>query len=129
MKRQRHVFNVFVFKPIKWGSASVVVLSHVSNRLLKNPLPCSDASLPKRLLLEELEGGLPQAPTFREGAFSEVTAPTQASSFATRVWPIGPPRFILCSWLMQTTLESWPRRYARLSARSGKARGALSRAP
>src|SRR3712207_2610283 len=103
------VVDAVVFKPIKWGSASVVVLSHLSNSLLKDPLPCSDASLPKRLLLEELEGGLPQAPTFREGAFSEVTAPRQASSFATRVWRIGPPRFILYSWLMETTLESWPR--------------------
>jgi hypothetical protein len=29
---------VFVFEPIKRGSASVVLLSHLSNSLLKHPL-------------------------------------------------------------------------------------------
>ncbi len=40
-----------------------------------------------------------------------------------------PSRVIFVRWLLQTTLENWPRRYARSSAGSGKTRKARFTAP
>src|SRR5215212_8256275 len=68
------------------------------------------------------------SPRIREESFSEVQAPSPASSFTTDGWTIGPHGLSYGQWLRQLTLENLQRRYARSSARSGKVRGALCRA-
>ena len=93
--------------------------------------------LPRRCLLGNrimisfsLIKAIPVAPT------PTLAAPETASSppltrllLRDRGLDFRPSRVIFVRWLPKTTLENWPRRYARLSARSGKARGALFTAP